>query len=129
MPNAREIEIAVLGNDAPEVSVPGEVIPSREFYDYEAKYLDEGSKVIIPADLGPRTVADIQRLSIAAFKAIDCAGMARVDFLLSPDTIFINEVNTLPGMTATSLLPEIAKGAGISFPDLVEEILRLTVTD
>src|SRR5437764_6168238 len=83
--NAREIECAVLGNDAPEASVPGEIIPSREFYDYQAKYLDEGSKVVIPADLGPKTATEIQRLSILAFKAIDCAGMARVDFLLSPD--------------------------------------------
>ena len=76
----------MLGNDAPEASVAGEVVPSREFYDYEAKYLDDGSKIIIPADLGPRTAAEIQRLSIAAFQAIDCAGMARVDFLLSADT-------------------------------------------
>ena len=84
VPDAREIECAVLGNDAPEASVPGEIVPSREFYDYEAKYLDDGSKIIIPADICPRTAAEIQRLSIAAFKAIDCAGMARVDFLLEP---------------------------------------------
>ena len=83
VPQAREIECAVLGNDAPEASVPGEVVPSREFYDYEAKYLDEGSKIIIPADPGAERGDEIQRLSIAAFKAIDCAGMARVDFLLS----------------------------------------------
>ena len=88
--DVREIECAVLGNEAPEASVPGEVVPSREFYDYEAKYIDDGSKVFIPAEIGPRTAADIRRLSIAAFKAIDCAGMARVDFLLSPDTIFVN---------------------------------------
>ena len=83
MPDAREIECAVLGNDDPQTSVPGEVIPSREFYDYEAKYLDEGSKTVIPADLPPRVADEIQRLSVAAFQAIDCAGMARVDFLLS----------------------------------------------
>src|SRR6476620_4985720 len=82
VPEAREIEVAVLGNDAPEASVPGEIIPSREFYDYEAKYIDDGSRTIIPADLGPRTAAEIKRLSILAFTSIDCAGMARIDFLL-----------------------------------------------
>ena len=85
VPEAREIECAVLGNDEPEASVPGEVVPSREFYDYEAKYLDDGSKILIPADLPPATAAEVQRLSIAAFQAIDCAGMARVDFLLERD--------------------------------------------
>ena len=86
MPNAREIECAVLGNDEPEASVAGEVVPSREFYDYEAKYLDEGSKTIVPADLEPALVAEVQRLSKAAFLAIDGAGMARVDFLLERGT-------------------------------------------
>ena len=124
---AREIECAVLGNDAPEASVAGEVVPSREFYDYEAKYLDEGSKVIIPADLGPRTVADIQRLSIAAFKAIDCAGMARVDFLLSPDTIFINEVNTIPGFTTISMYSKLWAASGVDYPALLDRLLALAL--
>ena len=86
VPDAREIECAVLGNDDPEASVAGEIIPSREFYDYEAKYLDEGSKTVIPADLTPAQLAEVQRLAIAAFKAIDGAGMSRVDFLLSRAT-------------------------------------------
>src|SRR5215212_3537787 len=127
VPEAREIECAVLGNDAPEASVPGEVIPSREFYDYEAKYLDDGSKIIIPADLGPRTAADIQRLSIAAFKAIDCAGMARVDFLLSPDTIFINEVNTIPGFTTISMYSKLWAASGVEYPVLLDRLIALAL--
>jgi D-alanine-D-alanine ligase len=125
VPNAREIECAVLGNDAPEASKPGEVIPSREFYDYEAKYIDEGSRTIIPADIGPRTEAEIRRLSILAFKAIDCAGMARVDFLLSPDTIFINEVNTIPGFTTISMYAKLWAATGVDYPTLLDRLIAL----
>ena len=119
--NAREIECAVLGNDDPETSVPGEIVPSREFYDYEAKYLDEGSKSVIPADLPAATVAEVQRLTVAAFRAIDAAGLARVDFLLSRDTgaIYVNEINTMPGFTDHSLVPKAARHAGISMEMLV----------
>jgi D-alanine-D-alanine ligase len=124
---AREIECAVLGNDAPEASVAGEVVPSREFYDYEAKYLDDGSKIIIPAAIGPRTAADIQRLSIAAFKAIDCAGMARVDFLLSPDTIFVNEVNTIPGFTTISMYSKLWAASGLAYPVLLDRLIALAL--
>ena len=124
---AREIECAVLGNDAPEASVAGEVVPSREFYDYEAKYLDDGSKIIIPAEIGPRTAADIQRLSIAAFKAIDCAGMARVDFLLSPDTIFVNEVNTIPGFTTISMYSKLWAASGLAYPALLDRLIALAL--
>jgi D-alanine-D-alanine ligase len=127
VPNAREIECAVLGNDAPQASVPGEVIPSREFYDYEAKYLDEGSKVIIPADLGPKTATEIQRLSILAFKAIDCAGMARVDFLLSPDKIFLNEVNTIPGFTTISMYSKLWAASDIDYPALLDRLVALAL--
>ncbi len=127
VPAAREIECAVLGNDAPEASVPGEVIPSREFYDYEAKYLDDGSKVVIPAELGPRTAAEIQRLSILAFKAIDCAGMARVDFLLSPDTIFVNEVNTIPGFTTISMYAKLWAASGLEYPALLDRLVSLAL--
>ena len=125
VPNAREIECAVLGNDAPEASKPGEVIPSREFYDYEAKYIDEGSRTIIPADIGPRTEAEIRRLSILAFKAIDCAGMARVDFLLSPDTIFVNEVNTIPGFTTISMYAKLWAATGVDYPTLLDRLIAL----
>jgi D-alanine-D-alanine ligase len=127
VPDAREIECAVLGNDNPEASVPGEVIPSREFYDYEAKYLDDGSTVIIPATVGPKTASEIQRLSILAFKAIDCAGMARVDFLLSPDRIFINEVNTIPGFTTISMYSKLWAASGVEYPALLDRLVALAV--
>lgn len=127
VPDAREIECAVLGNDHPEASVPGEVVPSREFYDYEAKYLDDGSKVIIPAEVGPKTGAEIQRLSILAFKAIDCAGMARVDFLLSPEKIFVNEVNTIPGFTTISMYSKLWAASGVEYPALLDRLVALAL--
>ncbi len=105
VPQAREIEVAVLGNDEPEASVPGEIIPSREFYDYEAKYIDEGSKAVIPAALTDAQIEEVRTLAVAAFKAIDGAGMARVDFLLAGDSgiMYLNEVNTIPGFTTISM--------------------------
>jgi len=126
---AREIECAVLGNDEPEASVPGEVIPSREFYDYEAKYLDEGSKTVIPADLPPATVERVRQLSIDAFKSIDCAGMARVDFLLSrrDGSIFVNEVNTIPGFTTISMYSKMWQASGVSYPELLDRLLALAM--
>jgi D-alanine-D-alanine ligase len=128
VPSAREIECAVLGNDAPEASVPGEVIPSREFYDYEAKYIDDGSRIVIPADLDASMTAEVQRLSIAAFKAIDCAGMARVDFLLGKrDNIFVNEVNTIPGFTTISMYSKLWAASGVSYPVLLDRLIALAV--
>jgi D-alanine-D-alanine ligase len=127
VPHPREIECAVLGNDTPEASVPGEVIPSREFYDYEAKYLDDGSKVVIPANLGPKTAAEIQRLSILAFKTIDGAGMARVDFLLSPEKIFVNEVNTIPGFTTISMYSKLWAASGVEYPALLDRLVALAL--
>ena len=127
--NAREIECGVLGNDEPQTSIPGEVIPAREFYDYEAKYLDEGSKTVIPADL-PAAVADeIRRLSVAAFQAIDGAGMARVDFLLSRDTgaIVINEVNTIPGFTTISMYAKLWEASGVAYPVLIDRLVELAL--
>ena len=108
----------MLGNDDPEASVPGEVVPSREFYDYEAKYLDDGSKVIIPAELSDSASDEIRRLSIEAFKAIDGAGMARVDFLLGANDgrIFVNEVNTIPGFTTISMYAKLWAASGVSVP-------------
>ena len=127
VPDAREIECGVLGNDTPEASVPGEIIPAREFYDYEAKYLDEGSKTVIPADLPPATATEIRRLSIAAFQAIDCAGLARVDFLLSRGTgqVFINEINTLPGFTTISMYSKLWETSGVGYQALVDRLLEL----
>jgi D-alanine-D-alanine ligase len=129
VPNAREIECAVLGNDDPQTSLPGEVIPSREFYDYEAKYLDEGSKTVIPADLPPALVEEVRRLSVAAFQAIDCAGMARVDFLLERDTgaIVLNEVNTIPGFTTISMYSKMWEASGVSYAALIDRLIQLAL--
>jgi D-alanine-D-alanine ligase len=128
VPSAREIECAVLGNDAPEASVPGEVIPSREFYDYEAKYLDDGSRIVIPAELDPETADEIRRLSISAFKAIDCAGMARVDFLLGRrNRIFVNEVNTIPGFTTISMYSKLWAASGVDYPVLLDRLISLAL--
>jgi D-alanine-D-alanine ligase len=129
VPNAREIECAVLGNDEPKASVPGEVIPSREFYDYEAKYIDEGSMIVIPADLAPATTADVQRLSIAAFQAIDCAGMARVDFLVDGGSgrIYLNEVNTIPGFTTISMYSKLWAATGVAYPVLLDRLITLAL--
>ena len=125
--DAREIECAVLGNDEPQASVPGEIIPSREFYDYEAKYLDEASRSVIPADLTPAQVADVQRLSIAAFKAIDGAGLSRVDFLLSRTTgaLVLNEINTMPGFTTISMYSKMWEASGVSYAELVDRLIAL----
>jgi D-alanine-D-alanine ligase len=129
IPEAREIECAVLGNDEPEASVAGEVIPSREFYDYEAKYLDEGSEVVIPADLPADTVEEIRRLSIEAFKAIDGAGMARVDFLVARGSgaIYVNEVNTIPGFTTISMYAKLWAASGVGYPALLDRLIQLAV--
>jgi D-alanine-D-alanine ligase len=127
VPDAREIECAVLGNDEPIASLPGEVIPSREFYDYEAKYIDEGSRTVIPADLPASAVKEVQRLSVAAFQSIDCAGMARVDFLLSRSSgaLFVNEVNTIPGFTTISMYSKMWAASGLSYPELLDRLIAL----
>ena len=129
VPNAREIECAVLGNDDPQASIPGEIIPSREFYDYEAKYLDASSTVVIPAELSDAQVREVQRLSIAAFRAVDCAGMARVDFFLSRDSgeIFLNEVNTIPGFTTISMYPKMWEASGVTYAALIDRLLELAI--
>jgi D-alanine-D-alanine ligase len=129
VPEAREIECAVLGNDAPEASTPGEVVPSREFYDYEAKYIDGRSRVEIPAALDDKTARDIQRLAIAAFEAIDGSGLARVDFLLSRSTgeLFVNEINTLPGFTTISMYSKLWAASGVDYGTLVERLVALAI--
>ncbi len=129
VPEAREIECAVLGNDEPEASVPGEVIPSREFYDYEAKYIDDRSRTVIPANL-PLAIAErIRRLSVEAFRAIDCAGMARVDFLLSrrDEAIYVNEVNTIPGFTTISMYSKMWEASGVSYTELLDRLIALAI--
>ena len=127
VPNAREIEIAVLGNDNPEVSVPGEVIPSREFYDYEAKYLDDQSRTIIPAELPAAVTARVKELAIEAFHAVDCAGMARVDFLMDATTsaLYVNEINTIPGFTTISMYSKMWAASGLPYPELLNRLITL----
>jgi D-alanine-D-alanine ligase len=132
VPAAREIEVSVLGNDDPIASVPGEIIPSREFYDYEAKYIDEGdqaSKLLIPAPISPQTTEKVRDLAVQVYKAIDCAGMARADFLLSGETgeLYINEVNTIPGFTSISMYPKLWEASGISYPELIDRLIGLAL--
>lgn len=127
--DCREIECAVLGNDDPVASVPAEIIPDREFYDYAAKYLDSESKVIIPADLPEATIRRVQRLAVEAFLALDCAGMARVDFFVGrhDDRIYVNEVNTIPGFTAISAYPKMWEASGISASELLDRLIELAL--
>jgi len=124
---AREIECAVLGNDKPEASVPGEIVPSAEFYDYSAKYLDEGSQLIIPAKLTKSEAKKIQELAIGGFRAVDCSGLARVDFLMDPKSrkIFLNEINTMPGFTSISMYPKLWAATGVPYAELIERLIRL----
>jgi D-alanine-D-alanine ligase len=126
---AREIECSVLGNDRPEASTPGEIVPSKEFYDYDAKYLDEGSQLIIPAKLGKGETKKVQQLAIAAFQAVDCSGLARVDFLMDPKTrkIYLNEINTMPGFTAISMYPKLWAATGLAYPQLIERLIELGI--
>jgi D-alanine-D-alanine ligase len=127
VPNAREIEIAVLGNDSPEVSVPGEIVPSREFYDFDAKYLDDDSRLIIPAELSAEVTSEVQRLAVEAFRAVDCAGMARVDFLMDGDTgrLYLNEINTIPGFTTISMYSKMWAASGVTYPELLDRLIVL----
>ena len=129
VPDAREIECSVLGNDTPLASVPGEVIPSREFYDYEAKYLDGGSREVIPAPLSDAQAAEVQRLAIRAFQTVDCAGMARVDFLMPRESgeLYLNELNTIPGFTANSMYPKMWEASGLPFPALLDRLIGLAL--
>ena len=123
----REIECSVLGNDAPEASLPGEVIPYREFYDYKDKYIEGKTTFGIPADLSKKIIGEIQDLSIKAFKAIGCSGMARVDFFLQNKTnaVYLNEINTIPGFTEISMYPKLWEVSGLPFPDLLERLVDL----
>lgn len=125
----REIECAVLGNDEPLASVPGEVIPSNDFYDYAAKYIDGKSDLRIPADLPVGMAARVRELAVTAFKAIDGAGLARVDFLLSAETgeLYLNEINTLPGFTTISMYPKLWEATGVPYAELVERLIDLAV--
>ncbi len=127
--NAREIEVSVLGNDQPIASVPGEVLPSREFYSYESKYIDGTSGLVIPANIPQETTRQVRAYALRAYKAIDCAGMARVDFLMDKDdgNLYLNEVNTIPGFTQISMYSKLWEASGIAYPALVDRLVGLAV--
>ncbi len=129
VPNPREIEISVLGNDEPQVSVPGEIIPGADFYSYDAKYVLGNSELRIPAPLSDFQTEQVKDIARRAFKAVDCCGMARVDFLLDPQTgeIFLNEINTIPGFTRISMYPKLWEASGLSYPALVDRLIELAV--
>ncbi len=128
---AREIECSVLGNDNPKASLPGEIVPGKEFYDYTAKYLDEGSQLFLPAKITKAETKKVQQLAIAAFKAVDCSGLARVDFLMEPGStsktrkIYLNEINTMPGFTSISMYPKMWAASGLEYPRLIEKLIEL----
>jgi len=124
---AREIECSVLGNDDPKASVAGEIVPCKEFYDYDAKYLDEGSELVIPAKLNKAEMKNVQTLAVAAFQAVDCSGLARVDFLMDPKSrkMYVNEINTMPGFTAISMYPKLWAASGLKYADLIDRLIQL----
>jgi D-alanine-D-alanine ligase len=127
--DAREIELSVLGNHEPIASIAGEIIPSREFYDYKAKYVDDDSRLLIPAPLGEAHTKKAQELAIAAFRTLECTGMARVDLFLERPTgkFYVNEINTLPGFTAISMYPKLWAASGIPYPELIDRLITLAI--
>jgi len=127
--DARELECGVLGNDEPTASVVGEILPGAEFYDYRAKYLDTGSQAIIPADISADLADEVRRMAVAAFKAVDAAGLARVDFFLERATgrLYVNEINTMPGFTEISMYPKLWAASGLSFSELVSRVAELGI--
>lgn len=124
---ARELECSVLGNDEPRASIAGEIVPSAEFYDYSAKYLEEGSQLLIPAKITKKQMKHLQEMAIAAFQAVDCSGLARVDFLMDPKSgkIYLNEINTMPGFTSISMYPKLWAASGIEYPELIDRLVQL----
>jgi D-alanine-D-alanine ligase len=126
---AREIECSVLGNDEAQASIPGEIVPIKEFYDYNAKYLDEGSKLIIPAKLTKTQTRKVQEMAVQAFKAVDGSGLARVDFLMDPKPgkIYLNEINTMPGFTSISMYPKLWAASGLAYSDLIDRLIQLAM--
>jgi D-alanine-D-alanine ligase len=126
--DCREFECAVLGNDAPETSVMGELVPAHEFYDYVDKYVDQGARIVIPAPLPPETTDAMRALAVRSFQAIDCSGLARVDFFLDrAGRILVNEINTMPGFTSISMYPKLWEAAGLSYPALLDRLIKLAL--
>jgi D-alanine-D-alanine ligase len=124
---ARELECSVLGNDEPTASVVGEIVPSAEFYDYNAKYIDEGSKPLIPAPISKKLMKEVQAMAVGAFRAVDCSGLARVDFLMDPknEKVYLNEINTMPGFTSISMYPKLWAASGLGYADLIDRLIQL----
>ena len=129
VPNVREIECSVLGNNEPIASLPGEVVASGEFYDYNAKYVDGRSKTVIPAHLSKRSVETVRKLACHVFEVTNCLGMARVDFLLDNkrQKIYVNEINTIPGFTSISMYPKLWEASGLSYPNLLNALVDLAL--
>jgi D-alanine-D-alanine ligase len=127
--NCRELECGVLGNDEPVASTVGEVVPSNEFYDYRAKYVDNASRLYIPAEIPPALLESVRQLAIKAFLALDLSGLARVDFFLDKDsgTVYLNEVNTMPGFTEISMYPKLWEASGIPYPELLDRLIQLGI--
>ncbi len=127
--DAREIECAVLGNERPEASVPGEIVPSREFYDYQAKYVDSTSRLLIPAPLSREAAEQVRRLAVETFRALDLTGMARIDFFVErgSERVFVNEANTLPGFTPISMYPKLWEASGVPYSDLLARLIDLAL--
>jgi D-alanine-D-alanine ligase len=127
--SARELECSVLGNEEPRASVVGEIVPVHEFYDYRAKYVDEGSELHIPADISPEAADEVRRLAVEAFRAVDASGMARVDFFLERQTgrVLLNEINTIPGFTRISMYPKLWEASGLAYRALLDELIRLAL--
>jgi D-alanine-D-alanine ligase len=127
--NAREIEVSALGNEEVQASIPGEVVPHREYYDYKAKYLEQGTQLVIPAQLTKKQVATVQDYAVRAFRAIDCTGMARCDFFLERKTgkIYVNELNTIPGFTSISMYPKMWEASGLPYPKLIDRLIELAL--
>jgi len=126
---ARELECAVLGNDEPQASTVGEIVPIAEFYDYNAKYIDEGSQPVIPAKISKKQMKEVQEMAIRAFQAVDCSGLARVDFLMDPKSgkLYLNEINTMPGFTSISMYPKMWAASGLEYPKLIDKLIQLAM--
>jgi D-alanine-D-alanine ligase len=127
--SAREIEVSVLGNENPEASIPGEIIPAEEFYSYDAKYLNADSELIIPARISEETIEELRLLAVEIYKSVDCAGMARVDFLFDKDSsrYYVCEINTIPGFTKISMYPKLWEASGLSYTKLIDRLIELAM--
>jgi len=127
IPRVREVEVSVLGNDDPETSLPGEIVYESEWYDYATKYAEGEARLVCPAPISPALTARVRELAVAAFRAVDCAGMARVDFFLDGATLLVNEINTIPGFTSTSGYAKMWEATGLAYPDLVQRLVDLAL--